>query len=119
MKKSYRFISFLVILISLCSLFSCAPLKLQGKFNASFSLTEHRTSDDQYQYEFYGDGQGIEKNTQKGSIVSFTYTVLNGSLTVKTETTSFTYQYTIENKKDFNITYHENGKSENALFVRK
>ena len=108
-------IAFLLIFL----LFSCAPMELQGRFNASFSLTECQTTNDQYQYDFYGDGQGVERNTVSGTVVAFTYTAMNGSLTVHTGNASFTYQYEVEEEDDLNITYSRDGKSENVLLVKK
>ena len=119
MRKLYRFIAVCILATTLFSLFSCAPMKLQGKFNSSFSLTERKVCDDQYEFVFYGDGQGTEKNTANGSTVFFTYTVFNGSLTVTTEKKSFVYEYQIEDKKDFNLTYQQNGQEESVLLVKK
>ena len=119
MKRYCHLLAVIMVAVVLISFASCAPLKFQGTFNASFSLSECSVSDDQYQYRFYGDGRGIEKNTVSGTSVSFTYTVLNGSMTVDTENHSFTYQYEIEDQTNLKITYQKDGKNESVLLVKK
>lgn len=119
MKKTYRLTACALLFVMLFSLFSCAPFKLQGTFNASFSLSECSESEDQYQYEFYGDGQGIEKNTANGVVTAFTYSALNNTITVSTENTSVVYQYSVEEKNDLRFTYQKNGKTESVLLEKK
>ena len=119
MNKIYRASIVVFLILALSFLASCAPYEFQGTFNASFSLTECLETKEKYQYEFYADGQGIEKNSQNGSIVTFTYSALNGSLTVNTENTSFVYPYKVDEEKDLNMTYQKNGKAESILLVKK
>lgn len=118
MKKIYSFVITMMLFLMLFSLSSCAPVRLQGSFSGSFSLTNCEASDDQYQYHFYGDGQGSEKNNTIGTTVSFTYTVMNNTLSVSTEQQSYSYDYSIEEKKNINITYQKNGKSETVLLTK-
>ena len=119
MKNICRLFALLVAVLVLFSMIACAPAKIQGSFNASFSLSSCEESEDQYKYHFYGVGQGSEKNSTSGEIITFTYTAMNQTLTINTENGSFSYKYTIEDKKDINLTYQKKGKTESVLLIKK
>ena len=92
---------------------------MQGSFSAAFSLTQGKESENQYEYTFYGDGQGSEKNTSSGETVFFTYTAFDRTLTINTDHSSRSYKYKLEEKKDINITYQKEGRTESVLLVKK
>ena len=117
-KKGFAAFFICLLLFSCLTMTACAPKKIQGQFSASLSLTTAENDENaDFQYTFYGDGQGVELNKSTGVSVDFSYTAISSVLRITANDRTHEYRYEFE-KNDLVVSFQKDGEKISVFLTR-